>query len=140
MRLPRSQAPLGNALHEALLRLLGHRTSKRSFSEGVPKRSLGTRVMRNEESDKLEIPMHAILRCLLPLACCLLPCFAAADELVDAQFLRDYTITRGFMLGRPTSAKPTPDGSAVLFLRSPPRSPVMHLFEFDVATKQTREL
>jgi dipeptidyl-peptidase-4 len=96
--------------------------------------------MRNEESDKLEIPMHAILRCLLPLACCLLPCFAAADELVDAQFLRDYTITRGFMLGRPTSAKPTPDGSAVLFLRSPPRSPVMHLFEFDVATKQTREL
>src|ERR1700746_1597102 len=73
-------------------------------------------------------------------ALCLLPSFAAADELVDVQFLRDYTITRSFMLGRPGNIKPTPDGTAVLFLRSPPRSPVMHLFEFDVATKQTKEL
>src|SRR5258708_3526067 len=82
----------------------------------------------------------ATLRRLLAVACCLLPSFAVADELVDAQFLRDYTVTRGCMLGRPTRVKPTPDGSAVVFLRSPPRSPVMHLFEFVVATKQTREL
>lgn len=71
---------------------------------------------------------------------CLVPSLTHGDELVNAQFLRDYTVTRGFMLGRPTSVKPTPDGSAVLFLRSPPRAPVMHLYEFDVAAKQTREL
>jgi dipeptidyl-peptidase 4 len=59
---------------------------------------------------------------------------------IDTTFIRDYALTRGFMLGRPTSAKATPDGKAVLFLRSPPRSPAMTLFEFDVATKQTREL
>ena len=76
----------------------------------------------------------------LSLVLLLLPTVANGDELVNAQFLRNYTVTRGFMLGRPAAVKPTPDGSAVLFLRSPPRAPVMHLFEFDVATKQTREL
>jgi dipeptidyl-peptidase-4 len=59
---------------------------------------------------------------------------------IDTTFIRDYALTRGFMLGRPGLARATPDGKAVLFLRSPPRSPAMHLFEFDVATKQTREL
>ena len=29
---------------------------------------------------------------------------------VDTRFLRDYAETRGFMLGRPVKAKPTPDG------------------------------
>ena len=37
---------------------------------------------------------------------------------LDASFLRLYAETRGFMLGRPTKPKPTPDGKAVLFLRS----------------------
>src|SRR5262249_54140962 len=41
----RSQAPLGNAWHEAPLRL-GNADEKRSFSPCVPKRSLGTRSMK----------------------------------------------------------------------------------------------
>src|SRR5204863_9692276 len=36
--------------------------------------------------------------------------------------------------------KPTPDGTAVLFLRSPPRQPTLALYEFTVATGQAREL
>src|SRR5690349_12068602 len=58
----------------------------------------------------------------------------------DAHFLRDYAETRGFMLGRPVKAKPTPDGKAVLFLRAEPRKARMNLFEFDVATGKTKEL
>ncbi len=59
---------------------------------------------------------------------------------IDTKFLRDFAITRGFMLGRPAKPKPTPDGKAVLFLRSPARSPDMHLYEFEVETKKTRTL
>ncbi len=68
------------------------------------------------------------------------PPASAQEKPIDTQFIRDFAATRGFMLGRPAKAMPTPDGKAVLFLRSPPRSPVMHLFEFDVATGKTREL
>jgi dipeptidyl-peptidase-4 len=56
------------------------------------------------------------------------------------EFLRRHAETRGFNLGRPVSPKPTPDGKAVLFLRSPAREPVQSLYEFDVATGQTRAL
>jgi len=55
-------------------------------------------------------------------------------------FLRDHAQTRGFSLGRPVKAKPTPDGKAVLFLRAGPRTPRLSLFEFDVASGRTREL
>ena len=55
-------------------------------------------------------------------------------------YLRDHALTRGFMLGRPAAAKPTPDGKHVLFLRSEPRVPKMQLYEFEAATKQTRLL
>lgn len=57
-----------------------------------------------------------------------------------SDFLRDYTETRGFQLGRPTSPVPTPDGKAVLFLRAEPRQPVLSLYEFDTANGQTRAL
>src|SRR5262245_27168794 len=59
---------------------------------------------------------------------------------LDSKFLRDYAETRGFMLGRPVSPKPTPDGKSVLFLRATPRVRKMSLFEFDVATGRSREL
>jgi dipeptidyl-peptidase-4 len=62
------------------------------------------------------------------------------DDPLDTSYLRDHTQTRGFMLGRPAGAKPTPDGKAVLFLRSAPRVPKMHLYEFEVASGKTREL
>ncbi len=62
------------------------------------------------------------------------------DKPLDASFLRLYAETRGFMLGRPSKPKPTPDGKAVLFLRSEPKKAKMSLFEFDVATGKTKEL
>jgi dipeptidyl-peptidase-4 len=64
----------------------------------------------------------------------------AKDAPLDTQFLRDYAETRGFLLGRPVQAKPTPDGKAVLFLRSEARKPRLSLYEFDVATGKAREL
>jgi dipeptidyl-peptidase-4 len=59
---------------------------------------------------------------------------------LDTSYLRHHAETRGFMLGRPTRAKPTPDGKSVLFLRSQPRVARLRLYEFDVATGKTREL
>lgn len=62
------------------------------------------------------------------------------ESALDTQYLRDHAQTRGFMLGRPMKPQPTPDGKAVLFLRSEPRVARLSLFEFDVATSKTREL
>jgi len=59
---------------------------------------------------------------------------------LKTSFLRTYAQTRGFMLGRPVQATPTPDGKAVLFLRSEPRQAKLGLYEFDVANGATREL
>ncbi len=64
----------------------------------------------------------------------------AKDAPLDATYIRAHAETRGFMLGRPTKAKPTPDGKAVLFLRSQARVPKLRLYEFDAGTGQTREL
>lgn len=69
--------------------------------------------------------------------------FAAAQQketAVDTTYLRTLAETRSFQLGRPARPLPTPDGKAVLFLRSAPRSAKLSLFEFDVATGKTREL
>ena len=59
---------------------------------------------------------------------------------MDTSFLKLYAETRGFMLGRPQKPKITPDGKAVLFLRSEPKTPKLKLYEFDVATGKTKEL
>jgi dipeptidyl-peptidase-4 len=64
----------------------------------------------------------------------------AKDLPLDAKYLRDHAETRGFMLGRPVQARPTPDGKAVLFLRAQARVPRLRLFEFDTATGKTRTL
>src|SRR5262245_57676994 len=78
------------------------------------------------------------------LALALLPYCLRADQPVtkplDASFLRLYSETDRFQLGRPVNPKPTPDGKHVLFLRSPAKSRNRSLFEFDVATGKTREL
>jgi dipeptidyl-peptidase-4 len=60
--------------------------------------------------------------------------------LTDTGYLRAYAETRGFMLGRPVKPLPTPDGKAVLFLRSQARGAKLGLYEFDVATGKTRVL
>jgi len=64
----------------------------------------------------------------------------AKEALLDTRYLRDYAETRGFQLGRPVKPLPTPDGRAVLFLRSEARKAALGLYEFDVASGKTREL
>lgn len=55
-------------------------------------------------------------------------------------FLQEFAETRRYLAGRPVGAKVTPDGSAVLFLRSQPKDARQMLFEFDVKRGQTKEL
>lgn len=54
--------------------------------------------------------------------------------------LRRICETRSFSLGRPSRIRPTPDGRAVLFLRSGPRDRIQNLYEFDTTTGKTRVL
>jgi dipeptidyl-peptidase 4 len=61
-------------------------------------------------------------------------------RVVDSRYLQDHAATRGFTLGRPVRATPTPDGSAVLFLRAQARVARLSLYELDVASGVTREL
>jgi dipeptidyl-peptidase-4 len=65
---------------------------------------------------------------------------AAKETAVDTTYLRTLAQTRSFQLGRPVRPLPTPDGKAVLFLRSGPRDAKLSLFEFDVETGKTHEL
>jgi dipeptidyl-peptidase 4 len=65
---------------------------------------------------------------------------SAATAQAEDKFLREVAVTREYRLGRPIMAQPTPDGAAVLFLRSAPREPLNALYAFDVATGQTRAL
>ena len=65
---------------------------------------------------------------------------AAEPESPDAQFFRDLAETRSYTLGIPVTPKLTPDGKAVVFLRSGPRDPVLRLFELEVASGKEREL
>jgi dipeptidyl-peptidase-4 len=48
--------------------------------------------------------------------------------------------TRGYTLGQPVRAVPTPDGKAVLYLRSAPRDTRLGLYAFDLATHAERAL
>jgi dipeptidyl-peptidase-4 len=96
------------------------------------------------ERDKLTLMKNTILTSALA-TLILSPALAEEkqpvnDKPLDAAFLRLYAETRGFMLGRPSKPKPTPDGKAVLFLRSEPKKAKMSLYEFDVATGRTKEL
>lgn len=63
-----------------------------------------------------------------------------AIQAENEDFLRQYAETYRFTLGRPRSAQVTRDGSAVLFLRSQPRSFVQDLYEFDCRTGSERVL
>src|SRR6266446_60293 len=63
---------------------------------------------------------------------------AESARVTNLKYLRDHAETRGFSLGRPTKALPTPDGRAVLFLRAGARTPKLDLYEFDVASGVTR--
>ncbi len=80
---------------------------------------------------------------LLLVAASAVPARPPADpkrEPVDTSFLKRYAETRGFLLGRPTKPKVTPDGKHVLFLRADPTTRRQSLFEFELATAKTREV
>jgi dipeptidyl-peptidase 4 len=55
-------------------------------------------------------------------------------------FIRQFAATNGFRYGQPQRSTPTPDGRAVLFLRSGPREGVQSLFETDLRSGRTREI
>jgi dipeptidyl-peptidase-4 len=59
---------------------------------------------------------------------------------LDTTYLRHHAETRGFMLGRPVKARPTPDGKRVLFLRAQARVPRLNLYQFEVDSGQVKEL
>jgi dipeptidyl-peptidase-4 len=58
----------------------------------------------------------------------------------DAGFLDQYSATRRFQAGLPATIHLTPEGDAVLFLRSGARDFVQNLYEFDVASGHERLL
>jgi dipeptidyl-peptidase 4 len=59
---------------------------------------------------------------------------------IDTRCFDDVAATRDYALGIPVGAEPTPDGAAVLYLRSGPRDTVQRLYEYDLATHKEREL
>lgn len=59
---------------------------------------------------------------------------------VDSSFLKRYAETRGFLLGRPTRPKVSPDGKFVYFLRADPPSTRQKLFAFEVGSRKTTEI
>jgi dipeptidyl-peptidase-4 len=59
---------------------------------------------------------------------------------LDTTFLARLSATNQFRLGRPADAYPTPDGSAVLFLRATAEDPRQSLYRYDVASGETSEL
>jgi dipeptidyl-peptidase-4 len=68
-----------------------------------------------------------------------LPCSAGQNGSRD-DFLERYSETGRFRLGRPSAIKPTPDGGAILFLRSGPRDRVRDLYELDLESGAERVL
>jgi len=65
---------------------------------------------------------------------------SASPATADPAFIEQYAATNGFRLGRPADLSITPDGDAVLFLRSGPRSFVRDLYSFDTRTGEERVL
>src|SRR5437867_1163402 len=87
------------------------------------------------------IRSRSLARPLLAAGLMVLAAHSASSEPPEQQKrLLDLAETRDCTLGRPVKATPTPEGSAVLFLRSGPRDPVLHLYELAVGTGQVREV
>jgi dipeptidyl-peptidase-4 len=83
---------------------------------------------------------QAVKRCTFLLFAVL--AVAASPILAETpgEWIERYAATQGFRLGKPASIRVVPDGSAVLFLRSGPRSPSRDLFEVDTRTGSERVL
>jgi len=66
--------------------------------------------------------------------------FATAPMPMNSSFLRQYAKTRRFLSGRPVMPQFLADPQQMLFLRSPPDSPVQTLFRLDAKTGKTVEV
>lgn len=62
------------------------------------------------------------------------PVLPPIESVADSGFIDAYAATGGFRLGQPAGIEVTPNGDAVLFLRSGPRAFSRNLYSFDVAT------
>jgi dipeptidyl-peptidase-4 len=65
---------------------------------------------------------------------------AAASGAPGDDFLERFAATGRFRLGRPAAMRPTPDGRAILFLRSGARDFVRNLYELDLESGSERLL
>ena len=83
---------------------------------------------------------QAVIRrsCCAALLLAVVPVALAAGP--DGAWIERYAETQGFRLGRPAAIRVVPDGSALLFLRSGPRSLSRDLFEVELATGTERLL
>lgn len=59
---------------------------------------------------------------------------------IDTKCFDEVAATRSYALGIPVGAMPTPDGKAVLYLKSGPRDTVQSLYEYDLAAHKERAL
>ena len=99
-------------------------------------------------SPKISPRLALIALASIPMSACSTPFQSAppptsstsAPTLRDPGFLEQYAATRAFTHGTPKNISITPDGAAVLFLRSGPRSFVQDLFEVDTANGKERVL
>jgi dipeptidyl-peptidase-4 len=76
--------------------------------------------------------------CRLALVFALLLAPIASMTVAKDDFLERYSRTNRFRWGHPTGFQSTPDGSALLFLRSGPNSPVRDLYLLDLQTGDER--
>src|SRR5690348_5941246 len=76
----------------------------------------------------------------LPLAAAVATIALAPAGANDTHCFDEVAATRGYTLGAPVDATPTPDGKSVRYLRSGPRDTVQRLFEYNLATAGEREL
>src|SRR5262245_60596422 len=120
--------PFEPSLITATLRYIAHDGELRTDSE-LQERSMNARLIA---------VILGILPGVLHAQSVKMPDVSIRAESED--FLRQYAETYRFSLGRPRSAQVTRDNSAVLFLRSQPRSFVQDLFEFDCQTGVERVL
>src|SRR5262245_46183293 len=107
-------------------------------------RSPPRRILKNEAMRRNALLRRAWLRAVLvglALGITALGQTTRKSTVMNEEFLVQYAATHRFNLGKPNSIKLTRDGSAVLFLRSGPRSFVQDLYQFDVASgKETKLL
>ncbi|HLY07659.1 MAG TPA: DPP IV N-terminal domain-containing protein [Rhizomicrobium sp.] len=77
---------------------------------------------------------------VLPFAAVAATLAVASASATDTHCFDDVAATRGYTLGTPQDATPTPDGKSVLYLRSGPRDTVQRLYTYDLAGGGEHEL